>query len=252
MQRKYIPEAENRLLVLYALRAVGPLTDSQLLRVMTDTDLMNYITMQLTLADLEKEGFVRRAEHPAGPMLTPTEAGGFLLSSFESHIPLSRRKQVDDGASTWQRRFADEQTALAEETLLPDGRAALRLRLLNGRNMLADMTLALPENQGHITFLSERWRACMQQVYRLLLTTLSAGLAEGTLPPMPPNCTIFPEDGANWLVSGADDPEKPNLTLTMSLPGEALALSAAASLPNQGKNLRDAIVQLIASTNPED
>ena len=43
MQRKIIPDAENRLLILYALKTVGAMTDQQLLIVMTDTDLMNYI-----------------------------------------------------------------------------------------------------------------------------------------------------------------------------------------------------------------
>ena len=45
MQRKIIPDAENRLLILYALKTVGAMTDQQLLIVMTDTDLMNYITL---------------------------------------------------------------------------------------------------------------------------------------------------------------------------------------------------------------
>ena len=67
MQRKIIPDAENRLLILYALKTVGAMTDQQLLIVMTDTDLMNYITLQLTIADLESEGKLRvRATHPAG------------------------------------------------------------------------------------------------------------------------------------------------------------------------------------------
>ena len=44
MQRKIIPDAENRLLILYALKTVGAMTDQQLLIVMTDTDLMNSVS----------------------------------------------------------------------------------------------------------------------------------------------------------------------------------------------------------------
>ena len=40
MQRKIIPDAENRLLILYALKTVGAMTDQQLLIVMTDTCLL--------------------------------------------------------------------------------------------------------------------------------------------------------------------------------------------------------------------
>ena len=54
MERKHIPETENRLMILYTLRQLGPGTATQLLQAMAEGDLMNYITMQL--ADL-----------PAGP-----------------------------------------------------------------------------------------------------------------------------------------------------------------------------------------
>ena len=62
MQRKIIPDAENRLLILYALKTVGAMTDQQLLIVMTDTDLMNYITLQLKA----RANCAVRATQPAG------------------------------------------------------------------------------------------------------------------------------------------------------------------------------------------
>ena len=73
MQRKIIPDAENRLLILYALKTVGAMTDQQLLIVMTDTDLMNYITLQLTIADLESEGKLRRQGDTSGGDFRPPE-----------------------------------------------------------------------------------------------------------------------------------------------------------------------------------
>ena len=56
MERKNIPEFENRLLILYALRRLGPMTDMPLLRLMVELDLMNYITLQLSLTDMEAQG----------------------------------------------------------------------------------------------------------------------------------------------------------------------------------------------------
>ena len=98
MQRKIIPDAENRLLILYALKTIGAMTDQQLLIVMTDTDLMNYITLQLTIADLESEGKLRRQGDTSGGTLELTDAGRYLLNSFEMHIPVSRRGLIDSGA----------------------------------------------------------------------------------------------------------------------------------------------------------
>lgn len=114
MQRKIIPDAENRLLILYALKTVGAMTDQQLLIVMTDTDLMNYITLQLTIADLESEGKLRRQGDTSGGTLELTDAGRYLLNSFEMHIPVSRRGLIDSGAAQWRERFAAEQMAAVE------------------------------------------------------------------------------------------------------------------------------------------
>ena len=115
MQRKIIPDAENRLLILYALKTVGAMTDQQLLIVMTDTDLMNYITLQLTIADLESEGKLRRQGDTSGGTLELTDAGRYLLNSFEMHIPVSRRGLIDSGAAQWNRwrrwRFSISRTA---------------------------------------------------------------------------------------------------------------------------------------------
>lgn len=119
MQRKIIPDAENRLLILYALKTVGAMTDQQLLIVMTDTDLMNYITLQLTIADLESEGKLRRQGDTAGGTLELTDAGRYLLNSFEMHIPVSRRGLIDSGAAQWRERFAAEQMAAVEIFDLP-------------------------------------------------------------------------------------------------------------------------------------
>jgi len=130
VQRKIIPDAENRLLILYALKTVGAMTDQQLLIVMTDTDLMNYITLQLTIADLESEGKLRRQGDTSGGTLELTDAGRYLLNSFEMHIPVSRRGLIDSGAAQWRERFAAEQMAAVEIFDLPNGEKGPHLRIV--------------------------------------------------------------------------------------------------------------------------
>ena len=131
MQRKIIPDAENRLLILYALKTVGAMTDQQLLIVMTDTDLMNYITLQLTIADLESEGKLRRQGDTSGGTLELTDAGRYLLNSFEMHIPVSRRGLID----SWQQCMNQVYLLLLStlgsghtpEKKLPDGCSVLQV-----------------------------------------------------------------------------------------------------------------------------
>ena len=162
VQRKIIPDAENRLLILYALKTVGAMTDQQLLIVMTDTDLMNYITLQLTIADLESEGKLRRQGDTSGGTLELTDAGRYLLNSFEMHIPVSRRGLIDSGAAQWRERFAAEQMAAVEIFDLPNGEKGLHLRIVDRRNVLLDITFALPTGK-RINCLQQRWQQCMNQ-----------------------------------------------------------------------------------------
>lgn len=246
MQRKIIPDSENRLLILYALKVVGAMTDQQLLIVMTDTDLMNYITLQLTLSDLEAEGKLRRQGDAAGGTLSLTDAGRYLLDSFELHIPTSRRALIDGGAAQWRERFAAEQMAAAEVFDLPDGAKGLHLRIVDRRNVLLDVTLTLPTGK-RITCLQQRWQLCMNQVYLLLLSTLGSGnTASGAAKPtLPAGCSVFQASTTEWLTTACDDPTHPTATLMISLPSEQMAYECASSFPALSAVVRDAILALL-------
>ena len=228
MQRKIIPDAENRLLILYALKTVGAMTDQQLLIVMTDTDLMNYITLQLTIADLESEGKLRRQGDTSGGTLELTDAGRYLLNSFEMHIPVSR--------------FAAEQMAAVEIFDLPNGEKGLHLRIVDRRNVLLDITFALPTGK-RINCLQQRWQQCMNQVYLLLLSTLGSGHTPEKK--LPDGCSVLQVSDSEWLTTACDNPTQPTITLMVSLPTEETAHECAAAFPTMSAVVRDAILALL-------
>jgi len=121
MERKHIPEAENRLLILYAMECLGPVTDEQLLRFMTELDLMNYFTLQLALSEMQDKGDVVKEAHPLGSLLSLSESGRFTLRGFEARIPQSRREIVSEASAVWRDTFRREQQTPAELRRLPDG-----------------------------------------------------------------------------------------------------------------------------------
>ena len=211
MQRKIIPDAENRLLILYALKTVGAMTDQQLLIVMTDTDLMNYITLQLTIADLESEGKLRRQGDTSGGTLELTDAGRYLLNSFEMHIPVSRRGLIDSGAAQWRERFAAEQMAAVEIFDLPNGEKGLHLRIVDRRNVL--------------------------------LSTLGSGHTPEKK--LPDGCSVLQVSDSEWLTTACDNPTQPTITLMVSLPTEETAHECAAAFPTMSAVVRDAILALL-------
>ena len=108
MERKHIPETENRLIILYTLRRLGPVTAMQLLQAMAEADLMNYITMQLALSDMESQGQISQRAHPLGNLIEITGEGDYILRSFEKRIPASRRSLIDERVDAWRDLFQTE------------------------------------------------------------------------------------------------------------------------------------------------
>ena len=155
MERKHIPETENRLIILYTLRRLGPVTAMQLLQAMAEADLMNYITMQLALSDMESQGQISQRAHPLGNLIEITDEGDYILRSFEKRIPASRRSLIDERVDAWRDLFQTEQMAPAESFTLPDGRSVIHLRLLDKAATLMDLLLYLPAGKTY-TLLPQR------------------------------------------------------------------------------------------------
>lgn len=251
MERKIIPETENRLVILYALRRLGPVTAMQLLQAMAEGDLMNYITMQLSLSDMESQGQITQRAHPLGSLIEMTGEGDFILRSFEKRIPASRRAVIDEHAADWQQRFAAEQMAPAEAFTLPDGRSVIHLRLLDRAATLMDLMLYLPGGQS-FPLLAQRWRACVQAVYATVLGQLTADYDPAQPMPDAAQTDAVRQCGLDdWLLTLTDDPAAPGLDLMMSLPEEHLARCSALRWPLVCGEIRRFVLELLENTIPE-
>lgn len=252
MERKIIPETENRLIILYTLRQLGPVTAMQLLQAMAEGDLMNYITMQLSLSEMESQGQITQRAHPLGNLIELTEKGDFTLRSFERRIPSSRRALIDARAGNWRSRFAAEQMAPAESVMLPDGRSVLHLRLLDRASTLMDLMLYLPAGK-HFTLLAERWRTCVQTAYSAVLGQLTADYAPSL--PMPDAAqteSVRLSGPGEWLLTLTDDPDTPGIDLILALPDEHLARCCALRWPQAAEGIRIFVLRALENATPTD
>ena len=245
MERRHIPETENRLIILYTLRQLGPVTAMQLLQAMAESDLMNYITMQLALSEMEQQGQITMRAHPLGHLIEVTGEGDYILDSFVRRIPASRRSHIDQHAPVWRGRFLNEQMAPAESFTLPDGRVCVHLRLLDKAATLMDLLLYLPAGR-HFTLLQERWRACVNEVYALVLGRLTEVYdAAAPMPPAPEKETVRQCGVNDWLLTLTDDPASPAIDVLMSLPDEHLARCAAAHWPAVCGDVREYVIRAL-------
>lgn len=250
MERKHIPETENRLIILYTLRSLGPVTAMQLLQAMAEGDLMNYITMQLSLSELERQGQITQRAHPLGNLIELTGEGEFILRSFEKRIPASRRSLIDAQAKGWRDRFATEQMAPAESFALPDGRTVIHLRLLDKAATLLELMLYLPAGK-HFTLLPERWRHCVQVTYSTVLAHLTADY-DAFLPMPEGKDDAVRQCGLDeWLLTLTDDPVSPSIDLMMSLPDEHLARCSALQWPLVAEAIRRFVLEALENALPE-
>ena len=247
MERKHIPETENRLIILYTLRRLGPVTAMQLLQAMAEADLMNYITMQLALSDMESQGQITQRAHPLGNLIEVTGEGDFILRSFEKRIPASRRALIDEYAADWRDRFATEQMAPAESFTLPDGRTVIHLRLLDKAATLMDLMLYLPAGKT-LTLLPERWRACVQVTYSTVLAHLTADYDPSLPMPDAAQTESVRQCGLEeWLLTLTDNPAAPAIDLMMSLPEEHLARCSARRWPLVCEEIRQFVLDVLTN-----
>ncbi len=245
MERKHIPETENRLLILYTLRSLGPVTAMQLLQAMAEGDLMNYITMQLALSDMESQGQITQRAHPLGNLIEITGEGDFILRSFEKRIPASRRSLIDERAAGWKERFLTEQMAPAESISLPDGRSVVHLRLLDKAATLMDLLLYLPAGKTY-TLLPQRWQSGVQVTYSTVLAHLTADYSPDLPMPDVSATEAVRQCGLDdWLLTLTDDPSAPSIDLMMSLPDEHLARCAALRWPLVAEDIRTFVLQML-------
>ena len=251
MERKHIPETENRLIILYTLRRLGPVTAMQLLQAMAESDLMNYITMQLALSDMESQGQITQRAHPLGNLIEITGEGDFILRSFEKRIPASRRSLIDDRAEDWRSRFQTEQMAPAESFTLPDGRSVIHLRLLDKAATLMDLMLYLPAGKTY-TLLPERWRASVQLTYSTVLAHLTADYSpELPMPDAKATESVRQCGVDDWLLTLTDEPDTPGIDMLMSLPDEHLARCAALRWPLVAADIRAFVLDMLDDALPQ-
>jgi len=245
MERKHIPETENRLVILYTLRRLGPVTAMQLLQAMAESDLMNYITMQLALSEMEQQGQITLRAHPLGNLIEVTGEGEFILDSFVRRIPASRRAVIDACAQEWRQRFSIEQMAPAESFTLPDGRMCVHLRLLDKAATLMDLLLYLPAGKTY-TLLPQRWQSSVQMTYSTVLAHLTADYSpELPMPDVSETESVRQCGVDDWLLTLTDNPAAPAIDLMMSLPDEHLARCAALRWPLAAEDIRTFVLQML-------
>ncbi len=245
MKKRSIPDSEYKLVILYALSRLGPVTNMQLLRFMVELDLMNYFALQLNLSELQEQEQILEKPSPLGTLLTVGEKGEYTLTAFAHRLPGSTKDVIDTSCALWQSRFRREQQTLAESFTLSDGRMCIRLRLLEGERALIDLMLTL-DSSSAVPQLAERWGRAAQAVYDAIMSQLGTDFDAAAKPlPLPETAALEQVDDQDWMLSLADTMPGPRMTLVLSVPDQGLALHYAARWQSCCDEMRTLLLELM-------
>ena len=143
MQRKP-SDTENKLLLLHDIDRLGAVTAEQLLVFAVENDQMDYISLQLCLAELDDAGLLRKQMHALGTLYALTGKGHDALELFRKRVPHSRLASVDEAAAAWRQRFRREKQMLADFEKKADGEYMVHLRLFERNAELLHLDISVP------------------------------------------------------------------------------------------------------------
>lgn len=173
---RQMPDFERRMVVLQCLRFLGPCTDLQLLRFLTEYDLMNYFDMMFALNDLCAQGQAVRTKEQVGYVYALTEAGKEAMTLFGDRVPRSVQTLVEENAPRWARRFEQEGQCAASIEKNGRGEWDLTLSLRDQQNNMMRLILSMP-SQELAADISQKWPDKAAEIYKQIIRILAG---EGT------------------------------------------------------------------------
>ncbi len=93
MYENSIELAENKLLVLYVIKALKhPISNTQLTEIILENNFINYFTLQQYVSELVLSDFLKYQVMNEKNLLTLTEKGDSVLSFFNGRISSIKKK----------------------------------------------------------------------------------------------------------------------------------------------------------------
>ena len=172
LPKRHLGEVERKLLTLYALRALGPCTNLQLITFMGETEVMNYFDLQTALFELVGGGMVDKSAMQGDELYTLTGAGEEAITLFETRAVTSAASTIDEKAPEYRLRWQREREVFARISHEGQHEYHVTMGVSDGEMPLMQLDLSLPT-----AALAERfraaWQAEAQGIYSHILSRLS-------------------------------------------------------------------------------
>ncbi len=172
MERPYPPPKENKLLLLYVFQKVGAMTNLQVMRFIIGNGLMDYLDLQLTLAELTDSGLLQVLPVDDNRYYTLTTRAQQLLELLLREIPASRRDTIDQNAETWRTLFLRERQMTADYIKNSAGDYTVRLVAREAGSTLVDIKISVA-TLSQAKQICSTWNDRAAVAYRALMEALT-------------------------------------------------------------------------------
>ena len=161
-----------KLMILYMLRKVNfPLSNSQILELMTDKEYTDYFHIQEALNDLVDTGLVTEEKIRNTTRYRATMDGERTLEYFSGEISYGIKRDIDKYLTDHAYELRNESCTLADWELTDDGGCAVHCYVNEGKDTLISITINVPSRE-EAERVCDRWPEKAQDIYLDIMTKL--------------------------------------------------------------------------------
>ena len=164
---------ENKVIILYVLKEIEiPVTNLQLIDILTNIIFMNYFTQQETLGELLKteliSEYIDETEHKFYKI---TEKGKAVTSTLSTLIPAFIKQNFDSNKSEIKEMVKKQWEINAVCSLDENDNHFVRCFVRDNDNFLIDIKVSAG-NKKIATKMSSNWKRNTEKIYLSLITQL--------------------------------------------------------------------------------
>ena len=175
MQARKPRLTENKLLMLYAINRLGPITTDQAMRFFVNNDFLDYIDLHISLAELVEGGLLLMSAEPLGKTYSPSVLGSKATLFFLREVPDSRLKRVDELYPKWREIFLKESRIFADYEKNMAGELVVRLAAREEGMLMFEMSISVP-GKAQAQEICKRWTERSGDIYaKIMELLLSSG-----------------------------------------------------------------------------
>ncbi len=158
--------AQNKLLILYLLRSISmPLSEMQILRIVTENGWINYFDMKECMFELIENKLVEERETPSGAFYAISELGRNTLFYFEKELLASLRKAIDAYCVSNRDDLRLETELSADYIRIDEGEYKVMLKVLENQIPVFELNLITYSKDSAEAFI-RKWKLVAPKLYK--------------------------------------------------------------------------------------